>query len=114
MPMPQHQGSGPMQVPQPYGAPGGQPPSGQFQSGAPQAPYGSPPPPAQQYGSGAMPIPHPGNASGAVPLQGSEPGYGPQYDGEGANPQRRIVFLLSAVFLLLLAAAATLTLVITE
>lgn len=114
MPMPQHQGSGPMQIPQPYGAPGGQPPSGQFQSGAPQAPYGSPPPPAQQYGSGAMPIPHPGNASGAVPLQGSEPGYGPQYDGEGANPQRRIVFLLSAVFLLLLAAAATLTLVITE
>ncbi len=113
MQMPQH-GSGPMQMPQPYGAPGGQPPSGSFQSGAAQAPYGSPPPPAQQYGSGAMPMPHPGSASGAVPLQGSEPGYGPQYGAEGAKPQRRVVFVLSAVFLLLLAAAATLTLVITE
>tara|TARA_R110002096_G_scaffold77896_4_gene183226 strand:+ start:25382 stop:27526 length:2145 start_codon:yes stop_codon:yes gene_type:complete len=96
--MPQQQyGSGPMQIPQPYG-----------DQGAPQPAYGSPPPPAQ-YGSGAMPIPQPGNAPGHMPQ-----GFTPQGVSGRAKSQGRGIFLLSALFFLLLAAAATITLVITE
>ena len=99
VPMPQPQyGSGPMQIAQPYG-----------DQSAPQPAYGSPPPPAQ-YGSGAMPIPQPGNGPGQMPQ-----GFAPQGAPSGrAKSQGRGVFLLSALFFLLLAAAATLTLVITE